>query len=54
MKKTKKGQRLVCVPCGKEVIVSNAGVSDTTLWCCGSPMKPKTGKKKTSKKPSKK
>jgi hypothetical protein len=54
MAKIKKGQKLVCVPCGREVVVSNLGVAKTTIWCCGTPMKPKakvvSKKKKSSKK----
>lgn len=37
--KIKKGTKLICVPCGREVIVSCCGISSTTLWCCGRPMK---------------
>lgn len=57
MANLKRGQKIVCVPCGREVVISNLGVSRTTLWCCGRPMKQKakaTSKKKTSKKTSKK
>jgi len=53
MANLKKGQTLVCVPCAREVVISDAGVSRTTLWCCGRPMKQKTkavGKKKTARK----
>ena len=56
--KLKKGQKLLCVPCGREVTISAGGISRTTLWCCGRPMtggKAKmTAKKKTVKKPVKK
>jgi len=50
--KLKKGARLVCVPCGREVIIDCCGTSTTTLWCCGKPMKRRTRAKvkKTSKK----
>ena len=51
MANLKKGQKLVCVPCAREVVISDTGVSRTTLWCCGRPMKPKTKvatKKKTA------
>ena len=49
--KVKKGQRLVCVPCGRRVIVDSCGISRTTLWCCGRPMKRAAKKaKKRSKK----
>jgi hypothetical protein len=46
--KAKKGAKLTCVPCGKEVVVDNCGVFRATLWCCGKPMssKPKVDKKK--------
>lgn len=50
--KLKKGSRLVCVPCGREVVVDCCGASATTIWCCGKPMKRGTGAKpkKISKK----
>ena len=53
MANLKKGQKLVCVPCAREVVISDIGVSRTTLWCCGRPMKQKTkaaSKKKTASK----
>jgi hypothetical protein len=53
MAKLKKGQELVCSPCGREVVVDACGASATTLWCCGRPMKSKSkkaAKKATSKK----
>ncbi len=37
----KKGQKVVCVPCGREVVINSCGVSRSTIWCCGKPMKPK-------------
>lgn len=46
MAKPKKGQKLVCVPCGREVIVDCCGTSARTIWCCGKPM----GSKKKAKK----
>lgn len=49
MAKIKRGDKLVCVPCGREVSVGFTGVSDTTIWCCGKPMK---NKKKVAKKKS--
>jgi len=52
MAKFKKGQTLECVPCGREITVSSEGVSRTTIYCCGKPMKQKT--KTTSKKTTKK
>jgi len=48
MVKVRKGEKLVCVPCGREVVVNNWGVSGSTLWCCGKPMK--TGKKTKARK----
>ena len=49
MAKIKKGQKLTCIPCGREVTISNLGIAETTIWCCGRPMKTKsraTAKKK--------
>jgi len=40
--KVKKGAKLVCVPCGREVVIDNCGISRTTLWCCGMAMNKKT------------
>jgi len=56
MAKFKKGQTLECVPCGREITISSEGVSRTTIYCCGRPMKQKTkaASKKTTKKSSKK
>ncbi len=39
MAKLRKGQKLLCVPCGREILISNCGVSRTTIWCCGRSMK---------------
>lgn len=50
MAKLKKGQKLVCVPCGREVTLTNCGVSRTTIWCCQRPMSRKAKKKKRGKK----
>ena len=53
MAKVKKGQEMVCIPCAREVVISNAGASSTTLWCCGRPMKEQskaTTKKQTESK----
>ncbi|MCX5702051.1 MAG: hypothetical protein NTW64_03620 [Candidatus Omnitrophica bacterium] len=53
MAKLKKGQKLLCVPCGREVVLSSLGVSETTIWCCGRPMNKKAksvSKKKAAKK----
>ncbi len=54
-KSIKKGSKLVCVPCGREVIVDECGMSERTIWCCGKPMKkgsasPKKKKTKSSRK----
>lgn len=49
MAKLKKEEKLVCVPCGREVTISNMGISDTTILCCGSPMKHKAKVKKQNK-----
>ena len=48
MAELKKGQKLACEPCGREVIVDACGASETTIWCCNQPMAAKT--KKTNKK----
>lgn len=47
MAKLKKGQKLVCVPCGREVAIDACGISRTTLWCCGKPMQKKSKAKKS-------
>jgi hypothetical protein len=36
--KFKKGEKLICAPCGREIVVSSAGISRKTIWCCGRPM----------------
>lgn len=53
--KVKKGQKLVCVLCAREVVISNWGISSRSLWCCGKPMKKgKAARKKVArKKPAK-
>lgn len=48
MAKVKKGNKLVCEPCGREVIVDCCGTSEETIWCCNQPMAAK--KRKTKKK----
>lgn len=53
MAQLKKGQKLVCVPCGREVVLSTAGISGTTIWCCGRPMKKKAKAAPKKKKASK-
>ncbi|MCM8796947.1 MAG: hypothetical protein NC923_03610 [Candidatus Omnitrophica bacterium] len=42
MTKFNKGDKLVCVPCGREVIIGCCGISDSAILCCGTPMKKKT------------
>lgn len=51
MLKFKKGARLACVPCGREVTVDTCGISTQTIWCCGKPMaaRKKTARKKTKR-----
>ena len=44
--KDKKGTKLVCALCAREVVVSNWGISSRSLWCCGKPMKKKRAAKK--------
>ncbi len=53
MAKLKKGQKLVCIPCGRQVAIDCCGVSERTIWCCGRPMA-KKAKKVAKKKKSKK
>ncbi|MCQ9205661.1 MAG: hypothetical protein NG737_05050 [Omnitrophica bacterium] len=53
MAKLKKGQKLICVPCGREVLINSCGISRTTIWCCGKSMKTNVKsapRKKTAKK----
>ncbi len=50
MAKLKKGMRLACVPCGRQVVVSACGLSAQTIWCCGKPMARKHGAAKKSTK----
>ncbi|MDD5019600.1 MAG: hypothetical protein PHH75_03190 [Candidatus Omnitrophica bacterium] len=55
MPKVKKGSRLVCVPCGREVVVDDCGISRQTIWCCGKPMAgKKSGRKKAKRAAGKK
>lgn len=46
MDKMKKGDKLACAPCGREVVVDCCGLSTATIWCCGKPMKKKKAAKK--------
>jgi len=55
--KIKEGTKLICVPCGREIVITNCGLSTTTLWCCGRPMRkssPSLVKKVREKLPRKK
>ncbi len=45
MAKIKKGAKLMCVPCGREVMVTNSGISEAIIWCCRKPMKKKASSK---------
>lgn len=47
--KLKKGQRLVCEPCGREIVVDACGCSESGVWCCNQPMAGKA-KSKAKKK----
>jgi len=41
------GKGLVCVPCGRQVVITSSGLAaNRSIWCCGKPMKKKTKKKK--------
>ena len=40
--KVNKGAKLVCIPCGRQIVISDAGISRTTIWCCGKPMAKKS------------
>jgi len=42
MEKLKKGEKLSCVPCGRQIVVDSCGLSTETLWCCGRPMRKKS------------
>jgi len=42
MAKLKKGSKLACVPCGREIMVDACGMSQRTIWCCDRPMKSKS------------
>lgn len=50
MVKMKKGQKFACAPCGREVVVDACGISRSTIWCCGKPMKTKSRVVKKAKK----
>ena len=44
MGKPKRGDSLVCVPCGGEDTGNSEGVSTTAIWCCSAPVKAKKAK----------
>ena len=48
----KKGSKLACIPCGREVIIDCCGAATRTIWCCEKPMRKAAHAK--SKKMSKK
>ena len=50
----KKGSVLVCVPCGREVIVTASVTAYSELWCCGIAMDPTSPADSKPKKVSKK
>ena len=53
-RKVKNGDSLICEVCGLSIIVEEVGgmavAEETTLLCCGKPMREKTSKAKTAKK----
>lgn len=50
----KKGSSLVCVPCGREILVTASGTAYSQLWCCGIVMEPSAKPKAVGKKAAKK
>ena len=48
----KKGSALVCVPFGREILVTESGTAYSQLWCCGVVMEPTPKAKKAVKKPA--
>ena len=46
----KKGSALVCVPCGREILVTESGTAYRQLWCCGVGMEPSAKPKAKAKK----
>ena len=34
MAKIRKGAKLVCVLCGRRIVVTSSGISRTNIWCC--------------------
>jgi len=46
----KKGSGLVCVPCGREILVTESGTAYSQLWCCGVVMEPSAKPKAAAKK----
>jgi len=53
MAKYKSGQKLMCEPCGREIVVDSCGLSATSVWCCGKPMK-ESGARRSTKHTAKK
>ncbi len=53
-KKANKGDSLVCEVCGSSVVVEEVGgiavSEESTLFCCGKPMKEKSTARKATKK----
>jgi len=46
----KKGSALLCVPCGREILVTESGTAYSQLWCCGVVMEPSAKPKAAGKK----
>jgi len=46
----KKGSALLCVPCGREILVTESGTAYSQLWCCGIVMEPSAKPKAAGKK----
>jgi len=46
----KKGSSLVCIPCGREVLITESGSAYSELWCCGISMEPGGKSKPAAKK----
>jgi len=49
-KALKKGAKLMCIPCGRQVIIDAWGAATRTIWCCGRPMERKSAKAKAKTK----
>ena len=46
----RKGSALLCVPCGREILVTESGTAYSQLWCCGIVMEPSAKPKAAGKK----